>query len=737
MRIKILKSLFLIPICGLLIGTGVILGSLDSENSKANEESIDYVEANFSVMTLNVGDLEPWKGPSGAAIWQLFNNILIPLHPNIVGFQEDFEKALYYELQKECYQGLYPYSIRPTNADALCNFEPLLPALYGNGLTIFSDFRYTYPYDTITWYICAGDNVFGCKGFTKADIYMPPLDNWHYQIHFYNLHAEAHRALINYQCREWQFEQLSNYMNEKSAGKAVIVVGDYNLDFLDGWDREILYDFMDEQGLQSSCPLGTPTTDGGVQYDYILYRSSDDVILTEQDCNVLYNEGAGISDHFPVLANFNVKLLCGPLPDLQITNLWFETTNSSATPNTVYATIKNVGPAATPDVDPIITKIEVDGIEWGSFEVVDENEWHRPLASGESYTGKVIAPDDPIPPSSNAYNNIASAAKDSTLSVIKAVVDSDNRVAEIDNTNNTLEKSAPMRYINLENPMEGEYTIEDTININWTFSGLSGYVDIKLLKVGAPECLIATCPISNLSYSWVVNDCGYGEGSDFKILISTEDGQYSNHSNFLTLTCEPEIYVSDVPIKDFYNYGDTIRLDYSTSCVYSDVRFVLRLITGGGVLLENYTLGYGEPGSNKSRTFTIPYGCVSPGLCEIKAKAEGIYDLTKRFTLGNPEINILKLLPVDKSTFTSGDTIKVQWEAKGISETMRVVLRRITSSGILIEDKTIGYQDPVLNDNTAVYQMPYTIKSTDATGLYNIKVKAQGVYDLTRNFNIQ
>jgi hypothetical protein len=730
MKKNFLKSLFLIPIIGLLIGTGVILGSLDSENASVSEDPPDYVEANLSVMTWNVGDPEPFKNLNKEAVFNIFHNVLIPIHPNIAAFQEDFMKDVYYELSMN-HEGLYIFKIKPTNADF---------SLYGNGLTIFSDFRYTYPYDTITWWCCFSDNCGGRKGFTKADIYMPPLDNWHYQVHFYDLHAEAHRLPENHQCREWQFEQLSDYMNEKSAGKAVIVVGDYNLDFHDGWDRDILYDFMDAQGLQSSCPLGTPTTDGGVQYDYILYRSSDDVILTEQDCNVLYNEGAGISDHFPVIANFNVKLLCGPLPDLQITHLWFETTNSSATPNTVYATIKNVGPVATPSVDPIITEIEVDGIEWGSFEVVDENEWHRPLASGESYTGKVIASDDPIP-TTDASHNIARTAGDGTLSVIKAVVDPDNRVAEIDDTNNTLEKSAPMRYISLENPMEGEYTIEDTIHINWTFSGLSGYIDIKLLKVGYSECLIATCPISNRSYSWVVNDCGYGEGSDFKILISTEDGQYSDHSNFLTLTCVPEIkvYENDPQylIKDFYNYGDTIKIKYDTKCINSNIRFVLRRITSGGVLLENYTLGYGVPGYQNKRTFTIPYGCVSPGLCNIKAKAEGIYVLTKRFTIGDPEIKILKLLPVDKSTFKSGDTIKIQWEAKGISETMRVVLRRITSSGILIEDTTIGYKDPVLNDNTVVYQMPYTIRSTDKAGLYNIKVKAQGVYDLTRRFNVQ
>jgi len=736
MRKKILKSLFMIPIFGLLIGTSVILGSLDSENASVSEDPPDYVEANFSVMTWNVGDLEPIKNLDKEELYNIFHNVLIPIHPNIAAFQEDFLKDVYNELSMN-HEGLYIFKIRPTNADALCNLaSSKIPSGYGNGLTTFSDFRYTYPYDTQTWNCCNLDNCGACKGFTKADIYMPPLDNWHYQIHFYNLHTEAHETGENYECRRWQFWQLEEYLNEHSAGKAVIIVGDFNIHLDNLYDEITLDGFMNNQGLQMSCPEDWPTSDGGDKFDYILYRSSNDVQLTVQDCGVLYHAGFGISDHYPVLSNFNVKLLCGPLPDLQITSLWLGTTNSAVTPNTVYATIKNVGPVATPSVDPIITKIEVDGIDWGSFEVVDENGWHRPLASGESYTGKLIAPDDPIPPA-NSSNNIASTAEDGPYSVLKAVVDSDNRVPEIDDTNNTLERTVPLRYITLKYPREGEYIIGDTINIQWKYSGLSGYIDIKLLKVGYPECLITTCPISNLSYSWVVTDCGYGKGSDFKILISTEDDQYSNHSNFLTLTCEPEIYVSDVPIKDFYNYGDTIRLDYSTSCIYSDVRFVLRLITGGGVLLENYTLGYGEPGSNKSRTFTIPYGCVSPGLCEIKAKAEGIYDLTKRFTLGNPEINILKLLPVDKSTFTSGDTIKVQWEAKGISETMRVVLRRITSSGILIEDKTIGYQDPVLNDNTAVYQMPYTIKSTDATGLYNIKVKAQGVYDLTRNFNIQ
>lgn len=180
------------------------------------------------------------------------------------------------------------------------------------------------------------------------------------------------------------------------------------------------------------------------------------------------------------------------------------------------------------------------------------------------------------------------------------------------------------------------------------------------------------------------------------------------------------------PMNEYYNYGDPITIVYSTVCITTDVRIVLRRINSAGGLLENYTLGYGEPGTNVSKTFTIPYGAVSPGLCNVKVKAEGVYGLSERFTLKNPSITIYE--PSGGEVYNRGQSITVVWDKEGVQDPVRFVLRRIENNKVVWYD-TIGYDS---SPPKFIYSIPMTL----TPGLYEIKGKAEGVYDISGRFRI-
>jgi hypothetical protein len=113
-------------------------------------------------------------------------------------------------------------------------------------------------------------------------------------------------------------------------------------------------------------------------------------------------------------------------------------------------------------------------------------------------------------------------------------------------------------------------------------------------------------------------------------------------------------------------------------------------------------------------------------------KAQGIYGLSGNFTITGAEIKDVEVLPI-KSTYNKGAAITVTWTPSGFPDdaVATIVLRRITSSGALLEAKTLCTKR--VNLGSAACAIP----ADQTAGLHNIKVKALGVYDLSRRFNIQ
>ena len=245
-------------------------------------------------------------------------------------------------------------------------------------------------------------------------------------------------------------------------------------------------------------------------------------------------------------------------------------------------------------------------------------------------------------------------------------------------------------------------------------------------------------PVTNSAYTWQVgkvNDVMMDFCDDnFKVKISTEDNISSDFSDgtfSIADASEPGITVDNEEIESEYNLGDTIHIDWTTTCHITDqVRIVLRRVTSNGTLLEAITIDWGPPDMG-SVNYTIPSTQI-PGFYNIKAKAQGIYGLSKIFVIADPKITVTR--PLAGSVFQQGDEMFIKWEVEGITERMRVVLRHITVNGTLIEAYTL--RDVTPQAGQTVYYFHHTIDDDQETGYYNVKVKAQGIYGLSGRFQI-
>lgn len=181
------------------------------------------------------------------------------------------------------------------------NTDPTRPtAILGDGLNRFSRFRF----DAVTrqrWGSCH-DTAADClalKGFSFARMTLPAGGT----IDVYNLHMEAGGAVEDDALRDAAVTELSAFMSATSAGRAVIVGGDFNLHSDGEPDATTFQRLLSEQGLTDACAvLGCP--DPG-RIDKILVRSGGEVTLTPASYAVetaafLDGNGDSLSDHEPV-----------------------------------------------------------------------------------------------------------------------------------------------------------------------------------------------------------------------------------------------------------------------------------------------------------------------------------------------------------------------------------------------------------------------------------------------------
>lgn len=261
---------------------------------------------NFKVLTYNVGGLPAIISSSSPAEYTIKISPLLNDY-DIVNVQEDFAYN----------DELTTYLTLPYGTD----FSGNVPL--GDGMMTFSAFP-IYMETRIAWdethgVFSDGSDELTPKGFSYTSIEIEEG----YFVDVYNLHTDADTDEESLAARRSNMIQLAEYINTRSAGKAVIVMGDTNSRYTRSGDNF-------ESAVLETCGLtdawvelvlnGAAPEDGdslmvselgqyGEVVDKIWYRSGKNVELEASYFKLLTEEfvdedGNQLSDHYPVTATF-------------------------------------------------------------------------------------------------------------------------------------------------------------------------------------------------------------------------------------------------------------------------------------------------------------------------------------------------------------------------------------------------------------------------------------------------
>ena len=266
-------------------------------------------EGTFTALTYNVAGL-----PQGANVDQFPVEHMPLISPrlnyyDLINVQEDF----YY------HDVLIKEDHHPYKSTYVANKG------FGDGLNMFSDFIFLN-YMRTGWADCNGTDCFTPKGFTYSRL---KLTSEAY-IDIYNVHCNAGSDVLDLDARRKNILQLCKYIEYRSKGNAVIIMGDTNcrytrigdnireiLDrgFTDVWvelERNGVLPIQDGNSLTDCDPLSTLANCEVV--DKIFYRSNDVVKLTPLEFSIpgdkfLDGSGEWLSDHRPLLTKFKFNVL--------------------------------------------------------------------------------------------------------------------------------------------------------------------------------------------------------------------------------------------------------------------------------------------------------------------------------------------------------------------------------------------------------------------------------------------
>ncbi len=249
----------------------------------------------FEALTYNVAGLP--EGISSSNPTEFIPKISPLLNPyDLVLVQEDF--VYHRDLSREAN---HPFQSTPKDP---------VERLIADGLNRFSNFEFE-PLERQQWVTCyggmSGGSVTGAadclaeKGFSMARTTIAPG----IVIDIYNHHAEAGGGLEDAEARELGYAQLTDFIQTYSAGNAVIIGGDTNLDRYGTWDGPILSAFESDNDLTDACHFlecGTETI------DRFFFRNSDTVKITPTSWRFadefITEDGGHLSDHYAVHVGF-------------------------------------------------------------------------------------------------------------------------------------------------------------------------------------------------------------------------------------------------------------------------------------------------------------------------------------------------------------------------------------------------------------------------------------------------
>ncbi len=275
----------------------------------------------FNVMTYNIDGFPKAMGGNSSEDTKSISAILESLALDIVVFQEDFTK--HDELISNFTTATYPYRTAHWKGTA---------TTFGDGLATVSKFPFNYwDYNKAQWDQCGGtlqELVLGTSShpdcMTEKGFSMVTLDiDEGLQIDLYNLHQDAGGDSNSLAAKQTNMAQLAEYINTHSAGKVIIVAGDFNMklgSLTSAKERthlSIWIDFLNNTGLSVMCMevyknWNDCDAAGFDKPDHILFKGNNEYdlyALTIEhaaefgEINKIDNEN-GLSDHYPIKGAF-------------------------------------------------------------------------------------------------------------------------------------------------------------------------------------------------------------------------------------------------------------------------------------------------------------------------------------------------------------------------------------------------------------------------------------------------
>jgi len=268
------------------------------------------IDGSFNILSYNVGGLPAIISSSSPAE---YTHQISPKLNNydIVNVQEDFG------YNDELTSSIdFPYQTE---------FSGNVPL--GDGLMTFSKFPLCVS-TRVAWkdthgFITNGADQMIPKGFLYSSVEIKPG----YFIDIYNLHTDADTDEGSLAARRSNMAQLAEYINERSAGKAVIVFGDTNSRYTregDNFDESLLIPCNLKDAWVQNVKGGIAPTKGeslmvdqlgqqGEVVDKIWFRSGRNIEINAATFELLQTEftdinGNQLSDHYPITARIDYKL---------------------------------------------------------------------------------------------------------------------------------------------------------------------------------------------------------------------------------------------------------------------------------------------------------------------------------------------------------------------------------------------------------------------------------------------
>jgi endonuclease/exonuclease/phosphatase family metal-dependent hydrolase len=181
--------------------------------------------------------------------------------------------------------------------------------LQGAGLTTLSDLEsvesHREPYGVCAGWLAGANDCLGNKGFLHTRWRLPTgatLDVW-------NTHLDAGSADADRDARRRQLELLAAAIESRSADRAIVVGGDFNLEWDEPRDRALFDAFASRLGLAVAAL--TPAGAWNRRLDYLLARGGGGVTLESdaggKDESFVDAAGVPLSDHPAIRARLRVR----------------------------------------------------------------------------------------------------------------------------------------------------------------------------------------------------------------------------------------------------------------------------------------------------------------------------------------------------------------------------------------------------------------------------------------------